>query len=138
MDLKVTHQKPTVSEYNELRKLAGWPTFEPDLVEEALSRSLFSVVIHDADGVIVAMGRILGDKTIYLHIQDVIVRPQFQRRGIGKLIMEELLNYVGTVGRPHTNVGLMCSKGREEFYKSFGFSERPNEKFGAGMIKILH
>ena len=31
----------------------------------------------------------------------------------------------------------MSSKGRENFYKSFGFIERPNEKFGAGMIKIV-
>jgi hypothetical protein len=30
----------------------------------------------------------------------------------------------------------MCSKGREDFYKDFGFAERPSEKFGAGMIKI--
>jgi hypothetical protein len=53
------------------------------------------------------------------------------------MIMTELLNYIGKVGHDNTNVGLMCSKGREKFYKSFGFDERPNERFGAGMIKIL-
>lgn len=137
MTLNIFHRTPTIDEYNELRKLAQWPTFEPDLVRNALSKSLFSVVVHDDNGLIIGMGRILGDNAIYLHIQDVIVRPTHQRQGIGRLLMKELLKYVEEVGGKNTNVGLMCSKGREDFYKSFGFNERPNDNFGAGMIKIL-
>jgi hypothetical protein len=30
----------------------------------------------------------------------------------------------------------MCSKGREQFYEAFGFTIRPSEKFGAGMIMV--
>jgi len=50
--------------------------------------------------------------------------------------MNELLNYLDKLGGKNTNIGLMCSKGREDFYKQFGFIERPNDKFGSGMIKI--
>jgi len=134
---KVSRQTPTAYEYNELRRLAEWPTFEEELVNQALSNSVFSIVVHDENGLIIGMGRILGDKAIYLHVQDVIVRPECQRHGIGNLIMNELLAYIEMTGVKNTNVGLMCSKGREAFYKPFGFSERPNERFGAGMIKIL-
>jgi ribosomal protein S18 acetylase RimI-like enzyme len=137
MTTLITHQLPTVREYNELRMLVQWPTYDEQLVAKALANSLFSVVIHDSHGQILGMGRILGDNAIYLHIQDVIVRPACQGQGIGKLIMTELLNYIEEVGQVNTNVGLMCSKGREEFYRSFGFDERPNDRFGAGMIKIL-
>jgi len=137
MSPRISYQTPTANEYNELRKLAEWPTFGEDQVQQALSKSLFSIVVHDENGLILGMGRILGDNTIYLHVQDVIVRPEFQGQGIGKLIMNELLTYIQEVGVKNTNVGLMCSKGREEFYKAFGFNERPSEKFGAGMIKIL-
>jgi hypothetical protein len=28
---------------------------------------------------------------------------------------------------------LLAAKGKEEFYKKFGFEERPNEKSGSGM-----
>ena len=83
------------------------------------------------------MGRIVGDGAIYLHIQDVIVRPEFQRQGIGRLIMKELLSFAEKAGGKYTKVRLMSSKGGGEFYKDFGFTERPDEKFGAGMIKIL-
>lgn len=136
MTPKFSYQNPTIGEYNDLRKSVDWPTFAPNLVERALANSLFSVVARD-DGHILGMGRIVGDGAIYLHIQDVIVRPEFQRQGIGRLIMKELLSFAEKAGGKYTNVGLMCSKGREEFYKDFGFTERPNEKFGAGMIKIL-
>ncbi|HMG90109.1 MAG TPA: GNAT family N-acetyltransferase [Chryseolinea sp.] len=137
MTPRIFHQFPTAQEYNELRHLAEWPTYEEELVERAYSNTLFSVVARDESGLIIGMGRILGDNAIYLHVQDVIVHPAFQRQGIGKLIMDELLAYIEKVGVKNTNVGLMCSKGREKFYESFGFIERPNEKFGAGMIKIL-
>jgi GNAT superfamily N-acetyltransferase len=83
------------------------------------------------------MGRIAGDNAIYLHILDVIVHPAHQRKGIGTLIMSALMEYVDTVASKNTNIGLMCSKGREEFYKGFGFITRPDEKFGAGMITII-
>ena len=73
----------------------------------------------------------------FIYIQDVIVRPEYQRKGIGSLIMKELLSFAEKSGGKHTNIGLMCSKGREAFYKDFGFIERPNENFGAGMFKIL-
>lgn len=32
-----------------------------------------------------------------------------------------------------THICLMAVKGKEEFYKKFGFVERPNENFGCGM-----
>ena len=136
MPLILTKRIPTVKEYNELRQLAEWPTMDEDLVKEGLANSLFSVVVHDEDGLIIGMGRVLGDKAIYLHIQDVIVRPHFQRQGVGKLIMTELLKYTESIGGKNTNIGLMSSKGREAFYKDLGFTERPSERFGSGMVKI--
>ena len=136
MILKTIHRSPTVQEYNTLRKLAGWPELEPEIVKEGLSNSIYAVVICDEHNAIAGMGRIIGDKAIYLHIQDVIVRPDLQRQGIGKMIMTELLRYLENVGGKNTNIGLMCSKGRENFYKEFGFTERPNEKFGSGIIMI--
>jgi GNAT superfamily N-acetyltransferase len=135
MQLAIFKRIPTVSEFNELRKLAEWPTLEEEVARVGLSNSLFGVVIENK-GAVVGMGRIVGDNAIYLHIQDVIVRPDFQRRGIGTMIMKELLAYAETIGGKNTNIGLMSSKGREPFYESFGFIERPTGKFGAGMSKV--
>jgi GNAT superfamily N-acetyltransferase len=138
MQITIIDRLPSASEYLHLRKLAGWPILEMRLVEKGLQGSLFGACVVDADNTVMGLGRVVGDGAIYLHIQDVIVHPEHQRKGIGKMIMNRLLQYVNTAGGKNTNVGLMCSKGREDFYAELGFTARPNEKFGAGMIRILN
>ena len=129
-------RSPTVKEYCTLRESVEWPAIEEKLVTQALANSLYAVVVEDDLGQVLGMGRIVGDNAIYLHIQDVIVHPEFQKKGIGRLVMNELMQYVEQAGGKNTNIGLMSSTGREKFYEAFGFIQRPGEKFGSGMIMI--
>lgn len=133
----IVHRLPSAEEYNALRTSVEWPVFDRETVDLALAHTLFSAVAVDESGDLIGMGRVLGDNAIYFHIQDVIVRPDCQGRGVGNLLMHALLDYVATRSSPNTNIGLMCSKGREPFYRTFGFIDRPGEKFGSGMIKIV-
>jgi GNAT superfamily N-acetyltransferase len=137
MEFNVIERAPTPAEYNQLRKCVGWSTFEERLIKTGLSNSLYSVMVTDSEGSVVGMGRIVGDNAIYMHLQDIIVRPEYQRKGIGRMIVLALLDYVYSHGGHNTNIGLMSSKGREKFYEGFGFVERPNEKWGGGMMKVL-
>ena len=136
MELIISIRNPTTAEFKELRQLAGWPLPDDNRIETGLRNTIHAVVIHDSAQRIMGMGRILGDNAIYFHIQDVIVRPTAQRHGIGRLIMNELMKYLETTAGNHSNIGLMCSVGREGFYRKYGFIDRPNEKFGAGMIIV--
>jgi ribosomal protein S18 acetylase RimI-like enzyme len=137
MNVKIESRLPTVLEFNQLRELAGWPVFSADIVSKAFANSFHGVCILNDENNIIGMGRVIGDGAIYLHIQDVIVHPDFQKLGIGKMVMDNLMVYVASVAGKNMMVGLMCSKGREKFYKKFNFIERPNEKFGAGMVMIM-
>ena len=137
MPPKLLYRLPTVDEYNALRRSVEWPEFGDDLVKRALDNTLFSIVAVDDDGEAIGMGRVIGDNAIYFHIQDVIVRSDYNGTGVGTLMMRELLDYVDKHCGKNTNIGLMCSKGREPFYRNFGFAERPTEKFGSGMIKVV-
>jgi GNAT superfamily N-acetyltransferase len=136
MNLSAELRLPSPEEFNHLRQLAGWPVFESSIIQKAFANTFFSVCILDEGKGIIGMGRVIGDNAIYLHIQDVIVHPEYQRKGVGKMIMDELMKYTEATAEKNTMIGLMCSKGREAFYKGFGFIERPNEKFGAGMVII--
>jgi GNAT superfamily N-acetyltransferase len=136
-NLTVHRRLPDIQEFKNLRIAAEWPIPSDQQIQTALSNSLFGVVVFDHLNKLVGMGRIIGDLGIYLHIQDVIVRPDVQKTGIGSMIMKELMEFVHSVGRNETHVGLMSSKAREGFYKKFGFTERPSEKFGAGMTMII-
>lgn len=133
----IVHRLPPAEEYNALRRSVEWPVFDSETVDRALANTLFSAVAIGEAGQVIGMGRVLGDNAIYFHIQDVIVRSDCKGQGIGNLLMQALLDYVASRSSLNTNIGLMCSKDREPFYRNFGFIDRPNEKFGSGMIKIV-
>lgn len=135
MRIKYIDKIPTVDEFNQLTEAVGWGRRENVIVEEALRYTLYSVCAYDEDKLI-GYGRIIGDKTIFLHIHDVMVRPEYQGTGIGTGIMNKILNKVNEYRRvnPSIRVYLGASKGKEGFYEKFGFVSRPNEKLGAGMV----
>ncbi|MBQ3584386.1 MAG: N-acetyltransferase, partial [Lachnospiraceae bacterium] len=59
--------------------------------------------------------------------------------GVGRMIIEKLIAYVKE-NNPEGNeimLCLMCAKGREEFYKRFGFLARPTDMLGPGMIQYI-
>ena len=118
-----------------LTKLVGWGTRENNIVEEALKNTLYSLCVYDVDKLI-GYGRIIGDKTIFLYIQDIIVIPEYQGKKIGTGIMNKLIEKINEYKKmnPEIRTYLGASKGIESFYEKFGFVSRPNEELGAGMI----
>lgn len=135
MEIRLIEKIPTADEFNMLTEAVGWGTREEKIVEEALRNTLYSLCVYDKDRLI-GYGRIIGDKTIFLYIQDVMVIPQYQGRKIGTNIMEALLKKVEEYMKinPGIRLYLGASKGKEAFYEKFGFIARPNDELGAGMI----
>lgn len=137
MVIKYIERIPTVAEFNMLTDAVGWGKRDNYIVEEALNNTLFSLCVYDEDKLI-GYGRIIGDKTIFLYIHDVMVIPGYQRKNIGTGIMNELLKQIAKYKEvnPYIRTYLGASKGKEGFYEKFGFVVRPNENLGAGMILI--
>ena len=132
---KYKKQLPTASEYNYLNEKVGWGTRNVEIVEKALNNTLFGITVFDDDKVI-GMARIIGDETIFLYIQDVIVIPEYQGKGIGKEIMNLLLEKINEYKKINSNIRvyLGAAIGKEEFYKKFGFITRKDANLGEGMI----
>ncbi|MFX0052090.1 MAG: GNAT family N-acetyltransferase, partial [Candidatus Hermodarchaeota archaeon] len=63
------------------------------------------------------------------YIQDVIVLPQFQRRGIGRKIMTSIMHYLEN-SDPSAFFGLMAAKNFSSFYELYGFKKRPPDAPG--------
>lgn len=126
---------PTSIEYNYLTNEVGWGTRENDIVEIALSNSIYSICAYENDKII-GYGRIIGDKTIFLYIQDIMVVPEYQNKEIGTNIMKNILKKVNELKKINPNIRtyLGASKGKEEFYKKFGFITRQEANLGSGMI----
>lgn len=133
--IKYVEKTPSVEEFNYLTNFVGWGTRENLIVEEALKNTLYSLCVYDDDKLI-GYGRIIGDKTIFLYIQDIMVIPEYQNKHIGTSIIENLLNQIKEYKKINPNIRtyLGAAKGKEHFYEKFGFISRPNEDLGAGMI----
>ena len=130
-----TEQTPSADEFNFLTNSVGWGKRENSIVDEALSNTLYSLCVYDDDKLI-GYGRIIGDKTIFLYIQDIMVIPEYQNKHIGTEIMNNLLKQINEYKKinPSIRTYLGASKGKESFYEKFGFISRPNEELGSGMI----
>ncbi len=131
-EYKLLERIPSVEEYQFLRNSVGWSLVSDEAVNQSLNSSLFSVCI-DSNDKIIAFGRVIGDSGIYYYIQDVIVLPEFQRKGLGKKIMNSIMNYLEENADPTAFVGLMAAKGFWKFYEDYGFKKRPSD--APGMFK---
>ncbi|MBQ5446841.1 MAG: GNAT family N-acetyltransferase [Lachnospiraceae bacterium] len=124
--------------YLGLRASVKWKLLGREQADTALKNSLFTVCVYDNDKP-VGMGRIVGDGVVIDYIQDLVVTPDMQGRGIGRIVIDRLIKYVRETKLPDTEIMLclMCAKGREEFYKKFDFIARPTENLGPGMIQYI-
>ena len=135
MKIRYIEKIPTATDFNMLTELVDWGRRDNNIVEEALSNTLYSLCVYDGDKLI-GYGRIIGDKTIFLYIQDIMVIPEYQSKHIGTGIMNNLLNQINQYKKinPDIRTYLGASQGKESFYEKFGFISRPNEELGSGMI----
>lgn len=98
-----------------------FPTLEQ--AKLAMDNTLFRVSVFDGKQ-IVAMARVIGDMGLCYYIKDVIVLPEYQGKGIGRLLIDELLKFVNENGVPNTQifVELCAMPDKIPFYEKFGFA----------------
>ena len=95
---------------------------EIEQVKLAMDNTLFRVSIYDNDKLI-AMARVIGDKGLDYYIKDVVVIPEYQKKGVGRLLINELLKYINDNGIKNTEIFVeLCAMPKViPFYKKFGF-----------------
>lgn len=75
-----------------LYQAVGWTNYtnQPQMLAQALSHSLATYLARDGEK-IVGLVRLVGDGFSSVFVQDLIVLPSYQRRGIGSNLMKEAL-----------------------------------------------
>ena len=124
-----------VKEFNYLYDAVGWGHYDENISRKALNNTIYSISIYEVEKII-GYGRIIGDGICFLYIHDIMVIPEYQSKKIGTTIMNKLLTKIKEFQQenPDLRVYLGASKGKEEFYKKFGFIERTEAGLGSGMI----
>ncbi|MFL0246173.1 GNAT family N-acetyltransferase [Candidatus Clostridium stratigraminis] len=118
--MEVRYNAPTAEEYISLRLKTGMGTKDLSKVEIALKNSLFIVTLWDKDKLI-AFGRIVGDYGITYVVSDIMVDPEYQRKGLGKIIMKEIDSYLNQNTDEYAYVCLIANKPADKLYSQFGF-----------------
>lgn len=135
--MEYLQNKLTYQEYVSLRSSVGWNNFAEEQVAQSISNSIYTITVFDNEQTI-AMGRLIGDGIYYL-VVDIVVRPEYQGRGIGGKIIDMLLTYVDDMtpigGR--ASVQLIAEQGKEAFYIKKRFKCIPHESCGSGMQRVI-
>ncbi|MBE6899300.1 MAG: GNAT family N-acetyltransferase [Ruminococcaceae bacterium] len=134
----------TIKDYNkynseeilELYKSVGWCSYtnRPDMLEHAFEHSLKILGAHDGEKLI-GIIRAVGDGYSVLLIQDILVLPEYQRKGIGRKLISAMLELYPDVYQ--TELATDNTEKTVAFYKSCGFL--PYSEIGCeGFMKIKY
>jgi len=123
-----TFAPAALAEIRRLYLLAGW-------CEEADDASFLpplfagSTVVLSAwsDEHVAGIGRAISDGVSDAYIQDVVVAPEFRRRGIGAALVNGIVERLRRRGIGW--IGLVGAPGTEAFYAALGFHAPENHRF---------
>lgn len=116
---------PTLDEYRAICSAVGWAEVINFAVAPlSLIRSIFAITVLDK-GDPVGMGRVIGDGALYYYIQDIAVRPDYQGLGIGRGIMDRIMDWLGDHAPENAFIGLFAAEGSDTFYAHYGFMRHP-------------
>ncbi len=100
----------------------GWGAYtaDPGRLIRALAGSAVVATAWDG-GELVGLARVLSDGETIAYLQDILVRPDHQRRGIGARLLQTVLEPVAQVRQ--TVLLTDDEPGQRAFYESMGFTE---------------
>lgn len=134
--VRFEERPPSPEDFVRLRAECGWGVIGLETARKALGGSIFDLTCFDGTELI-GFGRVVGDGALYFYLQDVIVRPSYRGRSIGRQIVSRLTEAALARAEIGATIGLMSAKGKEELYRRSGFQERPTENLGAGMTRFV-
>jgi len=114
------------SQYDEtqilpLYRAVGWSNYynRPEMLKQAFAGSLCTLAAWE-NGRLIGLIRAVGDGVTIVFIQDILVHPAYQRRGIGRALIARMLECYDHVRQIH----LLTDDVPETvgFYKAVGFT----------------
>ncbi|MGO3506947.1 MAG: GNAT family N-acetyltransferase, partial [Brachybacterium tyrofermentans] len=121
-ELVVGTEVPALQEILDLYDAVGWSAYTED--SSTLLRALAGsaqVVTARRDGRLLGFARVVGDGATIAYLQDVLVRPDAHRAGIGRRLVDAAFAPFATVRQQVLLTD--AEPGQRAFYESLGFIE---------------
>lgn len=103
-----------------LYQAVGWSNYytRPEMLRNAYAHSLYALAAYEEDR-LVGVIRCVGDGHSVVLIQDILVLPEYQRRGIGTALMRSVLERYAHVYQ--IQLATDNTEKTKAFYRSLGF-----------------
>ena len=105
------------AEFAELSDGSEW-------LNAAVKGSMLAAGAFAPDGSLIGFARVLGDGTSDCYIQDVTVRSDCRKQGIGQQLVKFLIAELRA--RNIDWIGLIATPGKADFYRKMGFEVMEN------------
>lgn len=127
---RFTEGIPDTDAYWDLFQTTGWNgeyRFSREELARSLENSWYAVSVYGS-GQLVGFGRVIADGVHHALIVDLIVRPDFRGRGIGREILGKLVKRCREENI--RDIQLFAARGNSSFYEKCDFIKRDEEAPG--------
>lgn len=117
----IEYNNLSVEEYISILNTVGWKIPSRRLLEKSLKNGINVKCV--IDNRTIGMARFVSDGGYAGLLMDVVIIPEFQGNGYGKLLINSLLNYLRSQleDGEEMMIQLLSAPGKQSFYNLFGF-----------------
>ena len=127
----LTKKEIEVKDFVRIREELKWNSIPANLVEKAINGSMINISIFD-NNTCIGMGRIVGDGALKGMLTDIMVSPNYQKKGVGKLVVTSLIKELENMVKDGDCFQLEASPtaSNREFYIKCGLKYKPENQDG--------
>ena len=126
---RLINAPPSLDDFMRLRAASGLTTYTEEAARRGVAGALFGVHVKFGDETI-GMGRIVGDGGTVFHVVDIAVDKAHHRRGVGRMIMTALTEWLDANAPPSAYVNLIADVPADKLYEQFGFRHTAPREVG--------
>lgn len=127
----ILEENISIEEFLDVIESVGFKSYSKEQVAKALKNTMY-MVKATVDGKTVGIGRVVGDFSIVCCLSDICVRPEYQGKGYGLMIVNKLKEMIESNVKPgeKMQIELTPTAGNEAFYQKAGFKYKPDKITG--------
>ena len=103
----------------DLRESVGWNRMEADLLDSQL-KNAFHLCAFDSEQ-LVGYAAVVSNGVTDAYIQDLMVHPDYQKQGVGRQLMQQILERLRAEGIYMVSV-IYGGAELQKYYEGFGFT----------------
>lgn len=117
----IEYNNLTKEEYIDILNSVGWKIPSERLIELSLKNG--QSIKYILNNKTIGMARIVTDGGYAGLLMDVVVKPEYQGNGYGKILIENLLYHIKEqlLDGEEMMIQLLSAPGKQNFYSKFGF-----------------